>query len=235
MPTRKGFHNLAGRTFHRLTVVSFSGRTKRRRGYWLCVCTCGNYIHAETSSIKSGNTKSCGCLWRDAHFARRKLCRVTHHPLYVSWKAMVQRCSDPHLPEWKYYGGRGIAVCAGWKHFANYCVDIGNIGPKPSPQHSLDRINNDGHYSCGHCQQCVEAEWRMNLRWATKSEQNLNRRGCVVLTFGGKTMGIAQWSKSTGLPIGTIRTRLHDKWSVERALTQPHRSAYSAGHHNGVE
>ena len=82
-------------------------------------------------------------------------------PLYSTWKGMRQRCNDPHSKSWKDYGGRGIRICARWDDFAAFLADM---GPKPSPRHSIDRINNDGHYEPDNC------------RWATREAQRKTRR-----------------------------------------------------------
>lgn len=87
------------------------------------------------------------------------------------WRSMKERCSNPQDKSFPNYGGRGIKVCDHWLNFAAYAADIAALGPKPSPKHSLDRINNDGDYEPG------------NMKWSTRSEQALNRR---PLRFNGQ-------------------------------------------------
>lgn len=82
-------------------------------------------------------------------------------PEYFAWKNVIYRCTNPSSSVYKYYGGRGIAVCDRWKDFDNFLADV---GPRPSVKHSIDRIDNDGNYEPG------------NVRWATKKVQMNNKR-----------------------------------------------------------
>lgn len=91
--------------------------------------------------------------------------RLYQPKLYGTWRSMLQRCSNSNDPNYKHYGGRGIGVCERWHTFKEYEHDIKHlIGDKPSPRHSIDRINNDGNYEPG------------NVRWATQTEQLINMR-----------------------------------------------------------
>lgn len=114
--------------------------------------------------------------------------KVTHGmfgtPIYKVWGTMVQRCTNPNAPHWERYGGRGIKCCARWLVFANFYEDM---GPRPSDKHSIDRIDNDGHYEPSNC------------RWATKSEQNQN---------SGKKTGM------TSRYVGVSWSALRSKWKA---------------------
>src|SRR5262249_22186306 len=108
------------------------------------------------------------------------------------------------------YGGRGISICQRWrKSFVAFYRDV---GPRPSRQHSIDRIDNDGHYTPG------------NVKWSTTKEQNNNRRSCRMLTFHGESLTVEQWAERFGMRADTIRHRLGRGWPVEMALTAPIRS-----------
>lgn len=127
-------------------------------------------------------------------------------PEYTTWRSMIQRCRNPHSTRFKNYGGRGIAVCERWLKFENFYADM---GAKPSRDHSLDRIDNDGNYEPGNC------------RWATRQEQ---ARGCrKYITCAGITRSVVEWSSELGIPCATIKCRLQKGWSVEAALTPPNR------------
>lgn len=117
---------------------------------------------------------------------------------------MLTRCLNPRSEKWPQYGGRGIAVCQRWQEsFEAFLADMG----EPPPDHSLDRIDNDGPYSPENC------------RWATNNQQARNKSTNRVLTYQGKSQTLAEWAEELGLPRNTIQTRLRLGWSVERALS----------------
>ncbi len=117
-------------------------------------------------------------------------------PEYRIWISMRSRCSNAKNTMFHLYGGRGISVCAQWMR--SFDCFIRDIGPRPSPAHSLDRFpNQNGNY-----EPC-------NVRWATAKEQSRNTRSNRMLTFFGKTMTAIEWSEHTGVKFATLMTRLH--------------------------
>lgn len=123
---------------------------------------------------------------------------------FRAWRQMRSRCYDENMGGYENYGGRGITVCARWvESFENFLEDMGE---KPSPQHSLDRRSNDGNYEPSNC------------RWATKLEQDNNRRTNRILEFRGQRKTMSQWARELNINPVTIFSRLDDGWSVERAL-----------------
>ena len=134
--------------------------------------------------------------------------RMTKTPEYKAWDSMKQRCFNPNHKRYSDWGGRGIKVCDRWKNSSeNFLADM---GLKPTPKHSLDRIDNDGDY-------CPE-----NCRWATKAEQENNRRNNKpLITIGNETYTIAQWAKKMSISEFVIHTRLKMGWSEYDAVMTP--------------
>lgn len=134
--------------------------------------------------------------------ARRAEC-----PERTVWVGMIARCTRPSAPAFPRYGGRGITVCDRWREsFENFLTDM---GPKPSPAHSLDRIDNDGPYSPENC------------RWATAKEQSRNKRTNFLLTIDGATKTVAEWAELFGVDPHRAYHRLHSGWDPVRAFTTP--------------
>ena len=165
------FIDLTGKTFNRLTVNFCSGRNKQGKPMWNCTCECGDIKDKVLAgNLKNGNTKSCGCLSRET-LTKTK---TTHgHSLigrisseYNAWNGMKQRCLNSNNHAFSDYGERGITVYPEWIN--NFKSFLEHVGLKPSPEYSIDRIDNDGNYEPG------------NVKWSTKSEQMFNRRSWKV-------------------------------------------------------
>lgn len=133
-----------------------------------CMCECGTETtSAIAANVKQGSTRSCGCLGQES----RTKHGLSKHPLYCLWHGIVTRCTNPKVPEYRHYGGRGITLCERWTGLPDGLLNFAeDMGPRPSPHHTIDRQNNDGNYEPGNC------------AWKTSSEQNRNRRKVDVLT-----------------------------------------------------
>jgi hypothetical protein len=135
-------------------------------------CECGEEADKEAGMVKRGQTRSCRCL-RLKHFQTHGL---STHPLYHIWKGILRRCENPNDPGYTNYGADGITVCEGWHGlpdgFLNFAADMGE---RPRG-HTVDRLDNDGGYWCGHCAECKRNAWPANAAWRTPKEQNANRR-----------------------------------------------------------
>lgn len=202
-----------GQKFNRLTVVGHGPRVPNGTGgrssvaTWECVCDCGSPINVRKGQLISGATKSCGCANLDALRARGTH-RDTQSTEYCTWEQMLNRCLNPRTPAYSRYGGRGITVSDEWR--SSYETFLADVGRKPTPQHSIERIDNDGNYELG------------NVKWATKTEQANNRRNNRFVEFRGERKTIAQWAVSVQMPVPRIYERLVCLgWTVERALTTP--------------
>lgn len=158
-----------GKRFGRLTILKFIGlikATERRNGRsgYLCLCDCGNTTKVVHYQLKSGRTRSCGCLAIEAMRKTQKKHSTTHGMRFTrehqSWSHMLSRCRNKKHHAYQSYGGRGITVCKRWYKFENFYKDMGNR-PKNT---SLDRINNNGNYEPKNC------------RWATPKQQQANTK-----------------------------------------------------------
>lgn len=146
--------------------------------------------------------------------------RDNRAPEYFAWMNMRYRCNKPSHALYSYYGGRGVTVCEGWNDsYANFLADM---GPRPGPEYSLDRIDNaDGGYWCGHCTECVRLGRPANCRWATRLQQQANIRTARLLTFNGKTQCMSEWAREIGMSHQSLAYRLGLGMPVEKALTRP--------------
>lgn len=198
--------DITGQTFQYLTAVKPVGSGKGGV-VWECLCKCGKTINTTAKNLRSGNTKSCGCLNSERVIARNKAGAthgMTGTPTWATWDNMIQRCTNPNHKSYKGYGDRGIEVCPTWRNdFLTFYKDMGD---RPAGM-TLERIDNDKGYEPG------------NVRWATPLEQANNRRNNISLTVGGITDTLANWSRKTGIGQKTIMYRIKNGWSDEQALS----------------
>lgn len=195
-----------GQVYGRLTVVAERPERHGANGgrIFECRCECGNAKSVPAGQLRNQHTRSCGCVRRER--GRRMLTKhgKASTPEWITWCAMRHRCRDRNHHAWKDYGGRGIAVCDRWESsFEDFLADM---GPRPTPKHSIERIDVNGNYEPSNC------------TWATTYEQSINRRNTHRLTVGDVTLTISQWSQRSGLSKSTIGERLKRGWTVERAV-----------------
>lgn len=209
--------DLTGQVFTRWTVQYLSDKHGAKgQAYWWCLCECGVMREVIASSLRGGVSTSCGCRNSDLVVERQTTHGDTRSAEYRVWAAMWQRCTNPKQRSYARYGARGIKVCRRWEE--SYEAFLEDMGRKPSPAHSLDRINYDGNYEPNNC------------RWATDTEQARNTVRNRLLTYEGETLTMAEWSERKGFAYQLVNTRINIlHWSVEKALTTPHRTLSKRG------
>lgn len=208
-----GVKDETGNVHGKLTVVEIAKERKWNRAHWVCRCECGNTVIVCGSVLRKGEQVSCGCHRASAGGHGRK---GKQTPEYRSWRKMHDRCDRPSQDGYEMYGGKGITICNRWrKSFINFLEDM---GAKPSATHSVDRIDGDGNYSCGRCEECVTNGWPANCRWATPQEQMDNSKRSTMLTHEGITLSIRCWAKKIGVSHSAITYRRKQGWTIGQII-----------------
>lgn len=205
--------NLNGRVFGDLTAIGLVGVIPcQPKGnlhtHWLTVCVCQNFIVVRASDLLKGTTSSCGCTkaekCRQANIKHGEKTRTHCSPEYKAYLGAKERCCNPNNRAAKNYSERGIEF-----RFNSFEEFLAEVDRKPSPKHSLDRIDNDGHYEKG------------NVRWATRKEQANNSRRTRFLTIHGITKCLTEWADESPLQYATIKGRSDSGWCDECSLFNP--------------
>lgn len=205
--------DLTGQTINGVHVDSFAyaGGGKAKKAYWNCTCSCGNKFVVESLKLRSGHTKSCGCLrkkttqklrWKHGETSGGEKSR-----LYKIWVGIENRCACQSSIEYKNYGGRGIKRCDEWNDyptFKRWALEHGyNDGL------TIERIDVNGDYCPDNC--C----------WIPLEEQALNKTNTHWITYNGVTKPLKAWCDELGYSVATISSRLKRGWSPECALSVP--------------
>ena len=180
--------DMTGQVFSRLTVLHRTDNVGKEP-YWMCLCVCGEVKALSGSCLRSSNVRSCGCLARDITSARSIKHGMVESSEWSTWASMRARCTNPNNRRFFDYGGRGITVCERWtESFESFFADM---GPRPSPDYQIDRIDNNAGY------------YPENCRWVTRAENMRNRR--VTKRYAGLTL--REWSEITGINYNTLKTQ----------------------------
>lgn len=165
--------DITNHIYGRLTVIKQFDKHR-----WTCICQCGNKINADKNNLRSGHTKSCGCIEKEHCFG---VCGdgLRKHPLYQTWKTMIYRCTKSKRKEYKNYGGRGIKVCERWMNFQNF---IDDMYPTYRLGLELDRKDNNGDYYFENC------HWITGIKNKQKtSRTNLSYEKAAIIRTSDKT------------------------------------------------
>lgn len=183
-----------------------------RKYYGIYRCVCGVDKEIQDGSVRSGATRSCGCLYKETSIVlgrgNRKHGR-SGTPEYRAWYHLVRRCTDSSDNSFGDYGGRGITVAEEWLGEGGFEKFLAHVGPRPSPKHSIDRIKNNEGYEPG------------NVRWATWEEQHRNKRNNRLVAWDGRIASLVEWAEETGINYQTLRYRFGRGWSAGKVFTTP--------------
>jgi hypothetical protein len=200
-----------GEVFGRLTVVAIAPSATKWHRRFLCRCSCGRTKTVFGTNLVRGRTQSCGCLQkertRDAQTEHGHTADDSKTPEYAAWSNIIQRCTNKARKDYARYGGRGIRVCKRWVNsFEHFLADVGR---RPSDKHSIDRIENDGHYEPG------------NVRWVIEATQQRNKRSSRFLEYKGERVNLGVLAARHGMGANILWSRLREGWALERALKTP--------------
>lgn len=199
---RTSFKDLSNKTFGHWSVVSRAENAINGRTRWLCRCRCGRMEIVQSAHLVHGVSKSCGCARpRGEDHPRYKHGLGHGGGVYKIWCSMIQRCENPNTRSFKDYGARGIAVCVKWrKSFTAFAEDM---GPRPSPIHTIERVNSSLGYEPDNC------------RWATPKEQGRNTRRNRIVEYRGRAMSLAEAAELSGVNYWTARWRVDNGRNVD--------------------
>lgn len=205
-------NDLTGRRFGRL-VAQYPTPPKpgEENTRWVCHCDCGATCSVPSNRLSCGTTQSCGCLRRILRSVCQTISATRHGEAahnkmtgeYSAWTSMNRRCKCKKGHTYRAYKARGIRVCRRWKKYENFLADMGR---KPSPQHTVDRIDNNRGYTPQNC------------RWATRAEQTRNRRNCGRCTVNGETLTRTEWRERFGVSRAQFLWQERRLGSVRKAV-----------------
>jgi hypothetical protein len=197
--TRYPRADLVGKTFGKLLVLEFVGRPTRGTSgdsLWRCRCECGEESVARGCNLKTGKSRSCGCAIAPALLKSNITHGMYNAPERRVWTGIKTRCFNQNEKNWKYYGGRGITVCARWLGENGFSNFLSDVGPRPSSKHSIEREDVNGNYEPGNCV------------WATKKEQMLNRQNTLRISHEGKSVPLKTVCDLVGVNYYSARCRM---------------------------
>ena len=200
--------NLVGVRYKNCVVVAEAERNQKGQKMWLCRCDCG--VEFSRRASKLSDTSHCGCLSHDNRSKSRKKHGLTGTPEFKTWEGAIQRCTNKNNKDYSRYGERGISVCERWRR--SFAAFLDDMGFKPFPEASLDRVDVNGDYSPENC------------RWATPRQQMSNRRNNVLLEQGGKQITLYEFCGFSRSPMyQRVAYRVRNGMCMADAVFQPAR------------
>lgn len=206
------FIDLSGQKFGKLTVKEVYERSSRQAGRskkikYTCICECGNETCQTGTNLKQGKVVSCGCAKKERIIKYSTTHNQRYQPIYKSWSDMKSRCDNPKNKRYEYYGGRGIKYQESWSNFENFFKDM---SPDWKEGLTLERLNLNRGYQLSNC------------TWASKKEQNRNKRNNFQIKYNGISKCLSEWAEEYGIKQTTLRDRIvRLNWHIDKALNTP--------------
>lgn len=209
--------DLKGQKFGRLAPKEYTHiilSTGRAMAAWECVCDCGTNTTVQAHHLRGGKSRSCGCLLIDTH--KREGGSRKKWPEYGSYQQMINRCENPNLVSFKYYGARGIKVCERWRYGSGlksgFECFLEDMGRRPDGM-TIERKEVQGNYEPGNC------------KWATPEEQRVNTRRSIHAIIAGLKIPLIKYVAKTNLPYESLRLRVRRGMTVLEAARDYRRAA----------
>ncbi len=210
---------MVGQQFGELIVIAQAEHSKGSHRKWLCSCSCGRETTVATNNLRSGHTRSCGCLVKTTASNLRTKHGMSKTRVYDIWLGMMSRCFNPKNISYSRYGAAGITVCPKWRSYTQF---ISDMGMPPGDRYSLDRLDNTKGYCADNC------------RWATSEQQANNKRNNRVMTTGTQTLTLAQWAKLAGMNPTTLAYRLDKGYPLDVAISSEFKTLRKACRREGL-
>jgi len=200
-------NSFTGTSFGRLKVIGVDTKiypSGQKLNVLKCLCSCGNITNVRKRDLINKTTSSCGCYRKETPSATKH--GNSFSPEYRAWATAKNRCYNTNNRAYKSYGGRNITMSSEWLN--SYPTFLKDMGKRPSLLHSIDRRNNDKGYN------------KENCYWATKKQQNSNKRDTTSITFNNQTKNLSDWAKYLNKNYATLYSRLkYLNWTIEKAFT----------------
>jgi hypothetical protein len=207
--------------FGRWTVLSYAGK-RGESSMWNCQCSCtvGTKRAVAGGDLRSGKSVCCNCIGNEKTAERNYSHGMSGTKTYLAWRNLRARCEkDPRYAH--------VSVCQGWSTFEAFYADMGEapIGENDTirkrPEYSIDRVDNTGNYSCGHCFECVAKGWKANCKWKTQRDQTRNQKRNRFFEYCGQSKTIAEWSEITKIHVQTLWYRINHGLTITQAIEKP--------------
>lgn len=205
-----------GKRFERLEIIGFERKKEPLRGWnWIVRCDCGAKKSVCPADVKSGKTRSCGCLHDECIAKRARKFKhgvYDHRRLYGIYNGIKRRCYNKREPRYKDYGQRGIRMCEEWRNVVNGFDNFveWSLSHGYSEELTIERKDVNGDYGPENCE------------WVTRRDQAKNKRDTIWVDYKGEHIRLLELCQKEGVTYDTVHDRIFKRgWTVEKAIKSP--------------